>query len=66
MIDPALNQLYKVVHYEQLQAAMEAKQQATWVAAPNLIRRVQITIGRSLITLGERLQTPAVRGYTTN
>ena len=61
MIDPMIYQLVQVRHQERLQEAEAARQQrATGVAAPNPIARLRQAVGRQLISLGQRMQAPAV------
>ena len=62
MIDITTIRLNETLYRERLQAAAEARQRrATWVVEPSPIARLRQAIGKRLISLGQRMQTPAAR-----
>jgi hypothetical protein len=62
MIDPMTSRVAQVQYQERLQAAQAARQRrATWVTVPGPIDRLRQAIGKQLITLGQRVQVPALR-----
>lgn len=64
MIEPRHDKLAHAWYDIRLEeAALARRQHAARVATPGMLDTLQASIGRQLVALGERMQTPATRRH---